>query len=58
MRGGEQMAHKVRETRQYTEIVYYDDDGNEVGRETMSDDHSYDSGPPEELTEQEREDWL
>ena len=52
------MAHKISETRQYTEVVYYDDDGNEVGRETMSDDHGYDSGPPEELTEQEREDWL
>nr|DAQ47284.1 MAG TPA: hypothetical protein [Caudoviricetes sp.] len=52
------MAHKISERRQYTEVVYYDDGGNEVGRETMCDDHGYDSSPPEELTEQEREDWL
>ena len=52
------MAHKIIVTMQYTEVVYYDDDGNEVGRETMSDDHCYDSSPPEELTDEEREDWL
>jgi hypothetical protein len=52
------MAHKIREIRQYSEIVYYDDEGYEVGRDTMYDDHLYDSEPPEELTDQEREDYL
>lgn len=51
-------AHKIREIRQYSEDVYYDDDGNEVGRATISDDHLYDTKEPEELDEQEREDWL
>ena len=51
------MAHKIIETRQYTEIVYYGDDGEEVAR-VQQDDHLYDSGSPEELTDEEREDWL
>jgi hypothetical protein len=52
------MAHKIRHTMQYTEIAYHDDDGNEVDRFRIHDDHTYDSGSPEELTEQEREDYL
>ena len=52
------MAHKIIETRQYTEIVYYGDDGEEVARDVQQDDHLYDSGSPEELTDEEREDWL
>lgn len=52
------MAHKIRETIQYHEVVYYNDDGEEVARERIHDDSSYDADPPQELTEQEREDWL
>lgn len=52
------MAHKQVHIMQYSEIVYYDDDGNEVARDRQHDDHTYDVGPEEELTEQEREDWL
>ena len=51
-------AHKVKEIRQYTEVVYYDDDGHEVGRVAVSDDDLYDTEPPEVLTSDEREDWL
>lgn len=52
------MAHKIREIRQYSEMVYYDDDGNEVARERVYDDHLYDTEAREELTDQEREDYL
>ena len=51
-------AHKIVETRQYTEVVYYDDNGDEVARDHQNDDHLYDDAPPVELTEEEREDWL
>jgi hypothetical protein len=51
-------AHKIREQRMHSEIVYYDDEGAEVGREEVFDDHLYDTDPPEELTDDEREDWL
>lgn len=37
------MAHREVLTMQYTEHVYYDDEGNEVARERQHDDHSYDS---------------
>jgi hypothetical protein len=52
------VGHKIRETRQYSEIVYYNDEGDEVGRDTISDDHLYDTDAPEPLTDDEREDWL
>lgn len=51
-------AHKMIETIQYTEIVYYNDKGDEVARERMHDDAAYDAEGPFDLTEQEREDWL
>lgn len=51
-------AHKILETRMYTEFVFYDDDGREVCRETQNDDHLYDTGPPEYLTDEERHDYL
>lgn len=51
-------AHKIREIYQYSEDVYYDDDGNEVARERQYDDYLYDTTPAEELTEEEREDRL
>ena len=57
-KGTRVVAHKIIETRQYTEIVYYSDDGEEVARDVQHDDHLYDSGSPEELTDEEREDWL
>lgn len=47
---------KVEEMRQYTEIVYYRD-GVEFARDTRHDDHLYDSGPREPMTEEEVEDW-
>lgn len=52
------MGHKQRHTMQYTEVVYYDDGGDEAGRERLHDDHTYDIGPEEDLTVEEREDWL
>ncbi|WP_161580506.1 hypothetical protein [Subtercola vilae] len=50
--------YKIVETRQYTEVVYYNADGVEVARETQNDDFSWDTSEPEDLTEQEIEDWL
>lgn len=52
------MAHKVVETLTYTEVVYYDDNGNEVARERNYDDSLYDESDNQELTEQERADYL
>ncbi|QWT24966.1 hypothetical protein KPL76_06310 [Subtercola sp. PAMC28395] len=50
--------YKVRETRQYTEVIYYNADGTEASRDTMLDDQSYDAEPPEPMTDEEIEDWL
>lgn len=47
---------KRRETRQYTEVVFYRD-GEEIGRETLYDDHAYDIEPAEPMTEEEIEDY-
>lgn len=47
---------KVRETRQYTEVVYYRG-GSEIGRETLNDDSTYDSKGPEPMTDEEIGDW-
>lgn len=52
------MAHKVTNTMTYTEVVYYDDDGNEVARDRQFDDTLHDEGKPEPLTDTEREDFL
>lgn len=50
--------YKIRNTMQYTEIVYYAGDGVEVGRERVHDDHTYDASSPEPMTEQEIDDWI
>jgi len=50
--------YKIRHTMQYSEIVYYSATGVEVERERVHDDHTYDSGEPEPLTEQEIADWM
>lgn len=47
------MPYKVNEIMQYTETVYYDENGTEVARERNYDDHWYDSGEREELDEYE-----
>jgi len=47
---------KQRVTMQYTEVVYFKD-GEEIGREVLNDDHSYDAESPEPMDEQEIEDW-
>ena len=39
----------------YTEIVYYDEHGNEVGRTRMHDDTLHDQGAPESITPDELE---
>lgn len=52
------MSHKIAQQILYTEIVYYNDDGNEVARERQHDDHLWDDNGPEELTDTEREDYL
>lgn len=51
-------AHKIREQRMYSEDVYYNDDGKEVARDKIDDDHLWDTEMPQELTDEEREDWL
>ena len=40
---------KVREIRQYSEIVYYRD-GQEIGRDTLQDDLLYEREPVELMT--------
>lgn len=50
--------YKIRHTMQYTEVVYHNALGEEVGRERVHDDHLYDSGGPESLTEQETAEWV
>lgn len=50
-------AHKIENTMQYTEVVYYDDDGNEVARDRLYDDGLYDSSRPVELSEEERKEY-
>lgn len=40
----------------YTEIVYFDDEGNEIGRVRMHDDYAYDSSS-RPMTQDEREEW-
>ena len=47
---------KQRTTMQYSEIVYFKD-GEEIARERMNDDHSYDAEGKEPMTEDEIEDW-
>lgn len=47
---------KVREIRQYTEIVYYRD-GDEIGRVTLNDDLTYDIEAPEPMTLEEINDY-
>lgn len=47
--------YKEAVTRQYTEYVYYDADGNAVGWERMEDDHAYDAGPRIPITDEELE---
>ena len=47
---------KQTKTMQYTEVVYFRD-GEEFARERMYDDHLYDAGPVEGMSEQEIEDW-
>jgi hypothetical protein len=49
--------YKIIEQRMYTEVVFYNDDGTEAGRETHFDDHLYDSSGKESLTDSEMEDW-
>jgi hypothetical protein len=51
------MARVVTERRTYTELVYFDDAGREMGRETRYDDDAYDVVGERELTGEEREEW-
>lgn len=52
------MATATEEKYIYTEIVFRDDDGNEVGRERQYDDAWWDTGETREMTEDERMDYL
>jgi hypothetical protein len=52
------VGHKVTERYLHSEVVYFDDDGNEVARERIHDDSLWDVGGPEELTDAERDDYL
>lgn len=49
---------KVVETYKYTEVVYYNGNGEEEARDRNHDDWLYDASSPQELTEQEIEDWM
>ena len=48
--------YKVREKHMHEEIVYYDGDGVEVGR-NIGDSMLWDSDEPEPMTEDEAEDY-
>lgn len=50
-------GYKQRHIIQYTEVVYYDADGNEVGRDELQDAHTYDVLDAEPLTEDEALDY-
>jgi len=43
---------------QYTETVYFNAAGEEIGREHGNDDTWYDGGDREPMTDDEMEDWL
>ena len=45
---------KQRKTMQYTETIYFKD-GEEIAREQLNDEHTYDSEPPEAMTDEEIE---
>lgn len=47
---------KRLETHQHTEWIYYRD-GQEIAREENYDDHAYDIGPVEPMSEEEIEDF-
>jgi len=47
--------YKVRHTMQYTEVVYYDGSGNELERDRIYDDHTYDTGEREPLDDHDRD---
>lgn len=49
--------YKIIEQRQYTEVVYYDGDGEEVARDTLLDDHLYDASGQHPVTPDELEDF-
>jgi hypothetical protein len=48
---------KYTNIMQYTETVYLDADGVELGRQRNEDDHSYDATAPVPMTDEEVEDW-
>lgn len=50
--------YKIENIMQYTEVVYYNADGDEVAREERNDIHTYDTLPRVPLTDEEIEDWL
>lgn len=52
------MAKVIEEQYTYSETVYYDDEGNELGRERKHNDSLYDILEEREMTAEEREDWL
>ena len=43
---------------QFTEIVYFDADGNEVGRDAREDASWHDTREVRDLTEDELADWI
>lgn len=51
------MATKTTEQFTYTETVYRDDAGNELGRERNYDDAWYDTLGVVDMTDEEIEDW-
>ena len=50
--------YKVAVIMQYTEVVYFNAEGEEVARDRRSDDHSYDEGPQESLSLDEIDDYF
>jgi len=49
--------HKTVEKYTYTETVYYDPEGNELGRHENYDTSWYDTVSEDDMTEEEIEDW-
>ncbi|KJL45581.1 hypothetical protein [Microbacterium trichothecenolyticum] len=50
--------YKTQERYLYSETVYHDADGNEVGRERAHDDAWWDTAASEPMTEQEIADYI
>ena len=49
--------YKVEHIMQYTDVVYYDGEGNELDRVRLHDDLTYDTLPPVPLSDEELDEF-